>query len=950
MKFKKHIPTLIALTAVLTLGVSLYVNHHKVHTEVDATPVTENFAPYTYSGSYYNSITADGEGLDGSLRQALTPIIRPQGFVTYSSGLSQHCQQADEDQNNKSNMVLFYSRDSVKKQAAGTWNREHVWPKALSNGNWGESQAGTDILHLRPTYVKTNSTRSSHPFGDASNGNVLQYNGMTYGKLDGNIFEPLDCVKGDVARIIMYIWTAYKGYSGYSALSITSIFDSYNTLLTWHTMDKPDALEGHRNDYVQNSTVQKNRNPFVDHPEYAWKIFGNNASSAVKAACMEAYPSGGVTPVNPTGITLDKTSASVEINKTMQLTATLQPSGATGSITWSSADSTIASVNGSGRVTGVALGTTTITATCGSYHASCSVIVTSAGTGGDYLSETVELDYTGLTGQGDAIDSSTAMAKVGRGNSHVESVSVSKIYDGNASGGAYPNTSGFLKTGSSSANGSISFTLDGAANKVEILCHDFYQKSNQNPTNSNTVSVNGSATQLAPYNENATFETLTFNLDEASDEITIDVNKRIFIKNIKISYVGAATNTYTVTFDSNGGSSVASQTVEEGLKAQEPEDPTKEPGAECRYAFAGWYSDEGLTSAYDFDAPVTEDITLYAKWETIEISAQEKIEQLETQTTLSYRYSATEDGVSATDTLTREDTGRTDTNYGEWTTIGDSGVTYVGQSAGGNDSIQLRSKYSNSGIIVTSNPDGIKVTSVSVDWNSNTPNAKILNIYGKNTAYSSPTDLFGNGTRGDLLGEITCGTSTNLTIAGDYEYIGVCSDDGAIYLNSIEFEWGGSTTTYSYSDVSIRFTGRLAQDLWTELDTDSHIIEGFGVMIATDDVIEDGECIMDYSDTAIPDENNPDVTEDVVDYYMPKEDMATPVVSGSNYYWNLFYRISNENLTTTYVAAAYIKIDTGYVFFDQVRYSVKSLAQDYLDNRNCDSTTAGGSLANLANL
>ena len=947
MRIKKHIPTIIALTAVLTLGVSLYTNINKTHTETDAAQVNENFAPYTYSGTFYNNITATGEGLDGSLREALTPIIRPKGFVSYSSGLSQHCQQADEDPSNTNNMVLFYSRDSVTKQAAGTWNREHVWPKSLSNGNWGESQAGTDILHLRPTYVSTNSTRSSHPFGDASNGNTLVYNKMTYGKLDGNIFEPLDCVKGDVARIIMYIWTAYRGYSGYKELRMTDIFDSYNTLLTWHTMDKPDALEGHRNDYVQNSTVQKNRNPFVDHPEYAWKIFGNNASSSVKSACMAAYPAnGGGTPVNPTGITLDKSAASVEVGKSLQLTATLQPYGATGTVTWSSNNTSVATVNNSGKVTGVTLGNATITATCGNYHASCDVTVAQPS-----ATTAIELDYTSLTGQGDEITSSNAMAKVGLNNPHITSVTVTKIYDGNGAGGAFPNTAGFLKTGSSSVAGAINFVLDGVADKVEILCHDFYKKSNQNPTNSNTVSVNGSTAQLAPYNENADFETLTFDLDEPSDEITININKRILIKGITISYAGSAmNNSYTVTFDSNGGSSVASQTVEEGQKAQEPQAPTKEPGTDYRYTFAGWYSDEYLLHEYDFNTPVTEDITLYAKWNTVEIPASEKIEQLDTQTTLSYRYTSTEGDVSISDTLTNETSGVSGTSYKSWMHVSeDSNITYKGFSAGDHDSIQLRSKSLDSGIVTTYNQDEISASSVSVEWNTSTPSGKVLNIYGKNEAYTSPSDLFDNG-KGTLLGTIVYGTGTSLTISGNYKYIGVCSDDGAVYLDSIEFEWGGSATTYSYSDVSVRFTGLLSQDLWNELDTNNHVIEGFGVMITTDDVIKDGECLVDFYDTAKPDEDDPDITNDIVDYFMPSEDMATPVVKGDNYYWNLFYRITEENFKTTYVAAAYIKTATEYVFFEQVRYSVKSLAQDYIDNRGYSSTIAGGSLANLANL
>lgn len=67
---------------------------------------------------------------------------------------------------------------------------------------------------------------------------------------------------------------------------------------------------------------------------------------------------------------------------------------------------------------------------------------------------------------------------------------------------------------------------------------------------------------------------------------------------------------YTVSFDSKGGSAVDSQTVTSGETAVKPTDPTMDV-----YTFIGWYSDEALTSAYDFNTPVTGNITLYAKWE-----------------------------------------------------------------------------------------------------------------------------------------------------------------------------------------------------------------------------------------------------------------------------------------------------------------------------------------------
>ena len=67
----------------------------------------------------------------------------------------------------------------------------------------------------------------------------------------------------------------------------------------------------------------------------------------------------------------------------------------------------------------------------------------------------------------------------------------------------------------------------------------------------------------------------------------------------------------TVTFNSNGGSTVASQTVKYNNKAKEPTAPTK-----SGYTFAGWYTEEQLTNTYDFGTLVTKDITLYAKWNT----------------------------------------------------------------------------------------------------------------------------------------------------------------------------------------------------------------------------------------------------------------------------------------------------------------------------------------------
>ena len=139
------------------------------------------------------------------------------------------------------------------------------------------------------------------------------------------------------------------------------------------------------------------------------------------------------------------------------------------------------------------------------------------------------------------------------------------------------------------------------------------------------------------------------------------------------------------------------------------------------------------------------------------------------------------------DKLTRETTGVTGTSYSDWNEkSGASGAVYAGNSAGGNESIQLRSKNSNSGIISTTSGGLIK--KVKVVWNSNTSNGAVLNVYGSNTAYTAASDLYGENS-GTPLGTIVCGTSTQLEITSDYEYVGVRSNSGAMYLESITFVW-----------------------------------------------------------------------------------------------------------------------------------------------------------------
>lgn len=152
------------------------------------------------------------------------------------------------------------------------------------------------------------------------------------------------------------------------------------------------------------------------------------------------------------------------------------------------------------------------------------------------------------------------------------------------------------------------------------------------------------------------------------------------------------------------------------------------------------------------------------------------------------------------DELTRSIIGVTGSSYTGWSgkTVNTDAV-YAGNTAGGNNSIQLRSLGSSSGILNTTSGGIIK--KVAVDWNENTTAGRTLKVVGKNTPFSSITELY--ETTCTELGTIKCGESTELTITGEYEYVGIRSSVGALNLNSVTFTWAGGATYANYTTQCI---------------------------------------------------------------------------------------------------------------------------------------------------
>jgi len=208
----------------------------------------------------------------------------------------------DEDPVNADNVILFYRGLSKSKHSNGSgsqstnpdnWNREHVWAKSHGFPS-SSASAYSDIHHLRPTDISVNSSRGNLDFDNSDN--ALPESPEN--RVDGNSFEPRDAVKGDVARIVLYMDTRYAGLDSVTPdLQVVDMLTSGGeaklgklcTLLAWSEADPVDEFEVNRNNKIYE--FQGNRNPFIDHPEWISTIYSSS--------CSNVDPVDPIDPVDP---------------------------------------------------------------------------------------------------------------------------------------------------------------------------------------------------------------------------------------------------------------------------------------------------------------------------------------------------------------------------------------------------------------------------------------------------------------------------------------------------------------------------------------------------------------------------------------------------------------------------------------------------------------------------
>lgn len=233
------------------------------------------------AGTYYNSLNPAASTFVTDLENR---IRVPYTKVSYDNFDETNIANFASIDNGNGTRSLFCVYSHYEHIYSGTFSwlpmsREHTYCHSWQPGHPSTSlNEYSDQYHLFPTHQdNANAVRSNHPLGEVVNVISTFLEGKFGTDINGNqVYEPRDEHKGDAARAILYMPVRYNGINGYDWTfnwlnntrlpSLGEADQDLATLIQWHIQDPPDKWEVDRNNYIQ--TIQQNRNPFVDHPEY----------------------------------------------------------------------------------------------------------------------------------------------------------------------------------------------------------------------------------------------------------------------------------------------------------------------------------------------------------------------------------------------------------------------------------------------------------------------------------------------------------------------------------------------------------------------------------------------------------------------------------------------------------------------------------------------------------
>ncbi|MBX7052159.1 MAG: endonuclease [Flavobacteriales bacterium] len=254
-------------------------------------------------GTYYDAIDPNAATFIDDLQNRIRSPYTKVTYDNYDETMMTHFAFTDAPGGQRT-ATCVYSGQNYNYTPPFTWytstpfSREHTWCVSWTPSN---ATSGTneycDQHHLFPTYQnEANAVRSNHPLGVVTT-LISSFVDGKYG-YDANgqlVYEPRNAQKGDAARALLYMSLRYNGINGYdwtfdylNNVTLPAMGESAQdlaTLIAWHNQDAPDSYEIARNDYIQ--SIQQNRNPFIDHPEWVANIQFNNLTPVAPAMAQQ---------------------------------------------------------------------------------------------------------------------------------------------------------------------------------------------------------------------------------------------------------------------------------------------------------------------------------------------------------------------------------------------------------------------------------------------------------------------------------------------------------------------------------------------------------------------------------------------------------------------------------------------------------------------------------------
>ena len=223
----------------------------------------------TGSGKFddsYDAVTFNK--YDNDLKTALNSLVINHTSLGYNTARDKMFETVDDYGGDT--IECIYSGKKIKAADRTTaqnlgFNTEHTWPQ--SNFSQNEPMR-SDLFHLYPTDDEPNNRRSNYPFGYVVGTPTYENNGSKLGSdsSGSTVFEPRNVHKGNVSRSMFYFIIRYPSNYG-------SFFDAKQerAFRVWNKLDTVDARELLRNTRVE--SFQHKRNPFIDHPDFADRIY-----------------------------------------------------------------------------------------------------------------------------------------------------------------------------------------------------------------------------------------------------------------------------------------------------------------------------------------------------------------------------------------------------------------------------------------------------------------------------------------------------------------------------------------------------------------------------------------------------------------------------------------------------------------------------------------------------